>query len=67
MTYATVEFPQHRKTGENKINRKEPNTVYASIDITKTGQILMEEENHDKEDNEIWGYVPDEFLRNEPE
>ena len=49
-----------------KINRKDEPTDYATIDLTKQGPKIVEEvETYEEED--IWGYVPDELCRHDEE
>ena len=58
-------FPKQKKN-RKKIHRKHPRTVYATIDHNKTAPPLEEEVEVDEEED-IWGYVPDEFSRQSEE
>ena len=64
MVYADLDWG-HMKDGKyKKIHRMNPPNIYAMIDYAKVGEVVVEEPICNEEDD-IWGYVPDELLRDE--
>ena len=64
--YADLHWAKQPKGKKMVIHRKNPPTIYASIDHGKVGPPLPPEPELQEEDD-IWGYVPDNMQREEPD